>query len=183
MKRVSVLGLGGMSGGAPVAGPVAVLAVGEIVGTKIKWSITLPEMSDGKGATGFVLSDATGRVRLFADLGAALRRVKRALDPVGGVLSVSVTFEGEKAATISADFTAEANRRALVLSKLSSALNTTVGGYTAAIASMTGWGALGGVYQMRYDEISARIDAVSIDLVEVNAQLAALPVVSLKPDS
>lgn len=178
MVRMSILALGNIGDGS-AEGPVSVVAVGTMNGARVLWSITLPDVVAG----GAVISDARGKLRVFADLSAALHKIRRALDPLNGLLSVSVQYVNERAPALPSDVGVAANKRGAVLSKLMSTAQLASSSYQQMLDGMTGWGELGGTYTARLSEVTARRDAVALDIAEISRHLNELPKVSFKPDS
>lgn len=178
--RVSVLALGSVVGELATA---HILASGSYVGGKLGYEITVQGATLNGAVTDVVLCDSAGKVKRFTDLGAALEKLRRALVPVAGAMVVNVTVYGAPVHGVSMDIEAASTRRGVQLGKMQTANTAALAAGEALLVTMAGWDALGGPSAVRYAEVLARVQAMRNDAVVIADQIAALPVLSGKPDA
>ncbi len=175
MGRISILALGAKD----VRAEMTVRAVGLYVNGRIQWRLDLLGML--AAADVWQIADGFGKVRIFSDLGAALAKIRRATGLE--VISVETSFENAPEPGVPKNAADAAMKRAAALSRMLAAAQAAAANYSDTLAAIASYDGRGGMYQARFNEITERAAAVAADISEVQTQQAALPAISIKPDS
>lgn len=177
--RASILALGSLIDPVAVA---SVTAAGSYLSGRLGYELSLQGVTVAGVVCDVVICDSVGKIRRFSDLGAALEKLRRVLDPVP-LSVVTVTVSNAPVHALSVNVEAASAKRALQLGKMQTANGLLLAAGEASLLTIAGWGALGGSSAVRYAEVLARVQALRNDAAVIAAHLAALPVLSVKPDA